>query len=138
MHLDAARGSANMCPQRVLILLFDNHRNAGANISRSCFRRKQKASRMRHLDIDRSRYGLQLPESIAAGIPYDGYGAGNYMGLHIIVRSIDFDRTAYRRYVYPIRWPINSDGSRSRIGLNVTFHIGYLDAARCAAHAHIS
>ena len=52
-----------MCAQGMLVLFFDDDRNAGANVAGSGFSGEQEAGGVRHLNIDRTRHGFQIPTS---------------------------------------------------------------------------
>jgi len=136
VHFHTPRRIAYMRPQRMPTLLLDNHRDTGANPSRRRFRRQQETGIMGHIDLHRSRYGLQVPQPVARRIPRDIDRSGNQVHFQIIVRALDFHRPARRRRFHSIPRLLNPNGTLSRGSLDVSLCSLHRDIARRAVHAH--
>src|ERR1700741_647432 len=124
VHLNAARGRPYVSAKRMLRLLFQDHRQVGANVSRSSFGGEQEAGIRWHSDIYGTGNRLQFPEPAEGGISADVYASRDGMHLYVIRRSADFNCTARGGGIDPITRLADTDRAGGRVDLEVPFDLG--------------
>src|ERR1700757_2522807 len=103
----------------MLPLLFQDHGDIGADIARSGFSGEQKTGAGWHAKFHGAGNALQLPIAVGTGVPGNSNAAGDGADLQVTFNATDFDRAAGGRSLHAIVGPVDTDGTGSRVRLQV-------------------
>src|SRR5256885_3589271 len=82
---DTAAGSADMGAKRMLVLVFDDDRNIGANFAGNGFGGEMETGVFWNGNFDAAGCGLEMPVRVAGGIAGDFNSTGSAAGLDVVI-----------------------------------------------------
>src|SRR5258707_142884 len=88
---DATAGSADMGAKRMLVLVFDDDRNIGANFSGDGFGGEMETGVLWNGNFDAAGSGFEMPIGVAGGIAGDFNSTGSAAGLDVVIGADDGD-----------------------------------------------
>src|SRR5256885_8035463 len=132
---DATAGSADMGAKRMLVLVFDNDRNIGANFSGDGFGGEMETGVLWNGNFDAAGCGFEMPIGVAGGIAGDFNSTGSAAGPDVVVCADHGDGAAGGFGFGAGARGGDIEGTRKRMSAQITLNGIDIDAAACGGDA---
>src|SRR5882762_8059121 len=132
---DATAGSADMGAKRMLVLVFDDDRNIGANFSGDGFGGEMETGVFWNGNFDAAGCGFEMPIGVAGGIAGDFNSTGSAAGLDVVIGADDGDGAAGGFGFDSAAGCGDIEGTRNRMSAQIALNGIDIDAAACGGDA---